>query len=84
MIKGILFDLDGTIVESESSRLKSSNQVLKEFNIEISQKDWNSKYRRMNSTPMFEDIIKKHKITATAKELCKKAQIGRASCRERV
>ena len=35
MIKGVMFDFDGTIVDSEVSRFKSSNEVLKKFNIGI-------------------------------------------------
>ena len=37
MIKGVLFDFDGTIVDSEVSRLQSTNLVLREYGIQITQ-----------------------------------------------
>lgn len=80
MIKGILFDLDGTIIDSEPSRLKSSNMVLKDFNIQISQKEWNEKYKRKSSIDIFLDIKKQNNLDFNANDLYKKSH----SIREKI
>ncbi len=49
MIKGILFDFDGTIVDSEKSRKNSLNEVLLEFNLCISEERWKNEFLRIRS-----------------------------------
>lgn len=57
MIKGILFDFDGTIVDSEKSRLYSLNKVLENFKLKISKNAWEKKYMRLNSKPILNEIL---------------------------
>ncbi len=64
MIKGVLFDFDGTIVDSERSRFESINKTLERYNIKISKNDWNKKYLRLNTRPIFEQILKENNIDA--------------------
>ncbi|MCA9460063.1 MAG: HAD family phosphatase [Nanoarchaeota archaeon] len=57
MIKAVLFDFDNTIIETEESRFFSINEVLREFGLILTREDWNSKYRRENSKPIFQKIF---------------------------
>ena len=59
MVKGIIFDFDGTIVDSEISRLKSLNIVLEDYGYKITDEAWNLNYRRLRSVDILEDIKKR-------------------------
>lgn len=73
MIKGILFDFDGTIVDSERSRLESINKVLEKYDINISETDWVNKYLKLNTKPIFEQILKENDIQGYPSELYKES-----------
>lgn len=77
MIKGVLFDFDGTIVESEESRFLAINKTLESFNVEIIRKEWNNEYKKMNTTPIFQNLIDKNNINANAIDLYHKSHILR-------
>jgi beta-phosphoglucomutase-like phosphatase (HAD superfamily) len=57
MIKGILFDFDGTIVDSEISRYMSINYILENYHIEISKKDWDEKYKSLGTRDILDEIL---------------------------
>jgi len=61
--KGILLDFDGTIVDSEKSRLESLNEVLKEFKVNISQNEWEVTYRSLGSALILDILKEKYKLT---------------------
>jgi HAD superfamily hydrolase (TIGR01509 family) len=73
MIKGVLFDFDGTIVDSEPSRFWSTNKVLSRYGVAISEEEWNRRFRRIPSLPIFRDVLDKEGITADAEELYQEA-----------
>lgn len=59
MIKGVIFDFDGTIVLSEESRFFSLNKVLSEFDVQISQEQWDEDYKKLSSKEVFALLLKK-------------------------
>lgn len=73
MIKGVLFDFDGTIVDSEISRFESTNAVLQKYNIKISRKEWDEKYKRLPSVMIFNDVLQVNEVEADSEELYKQA-----------
>ena len=79
MVKALLFDFDGTIVLSEKSRLWSLNKVLREFGVEISENEWSSKYKRMNSHDVLLDIKKKQNLDYDVEEIYNKAASFRSN-----
>jgi len=77
MVKGIVFDFDGTIVDSEISRLKSLNVVLRDYNYKISDAAWNLNYRRLRSVDILEDIKKRKKFNYDSNKLYEKSHFIR-------
>ena len=55
MIKGILCDFDGTIVDSEISRFISINHVLEDYKIKISKENWDKRYKSLGTKKILED-----------------------------
>ncbi|MFP4402280.1 MAG: HAD family hydrolase [Candidatus Nanoarchaeia archaeon] len=77
MIKGILFDFDGTIVDSEHSRYESSKQVLKEYGFDLTQQLWDTTYKSLSSQELFDDVIKQLLLEISSEELYQKAHTQR-------
>ncbi len=73
-VKAVLLDFDGTIVLSEESRFWSTNEVLKSYNLSISQKEWDISYKRMNSRDIYKDISLKNNISIPIEETYLKAK----------
>lgn len=73
MIKGILFDFDGTIVNSEISRFKSSQEILKKYGFDLTQQLWEYKYKALSSKALFEDVIQVLNLTISSDELYEQA-----------
>lgn len=73
MIKGILFDFDGTIVNSELSRFKSSKQILSEYGFDLTQELWDKKYKALSSKELFEDVIQLLNLSISSNELYEQA-----------
>lgn len=72
-IKAILFDFDGTLVDSEHSRFESSKRILKKFDFDLTDELWESKYKALSSKELFEDMIEKLNLSITSDELYFKA-----------
>ncbi len=72
-IKGVLFDLDDTVVYSEESRFRATNRVLETYCIEISREEWKKQFRSLGSLKMFDILKKKHHLNYDSKELYKQA-----------
>ncbi len=79
MEKGVIFDFDGTIVDSEIPRLMSLNEVLKleGINYIISDEAWNLNYRRLRSVDILEDIKKRNNFDYDSYKLYEKSHIIR-------
>lgn len=54
-IKGIIFDLDGTLVDSEPNYFKSDKKLFDEYGIDLTE-DINNKYIGISSQDMMKDI----------------------------
>ncbi|NQZ84878.1 MAG: HAD family phosphatase [Nanoarchaeales archaeon] len=72
-LKGILFDFDGTIVNSEESRYQSIKHILKEFKINFTKSDWETRYKSFGTTKIFEIFKKQTKANWNCEELYDKA-----------
>ena len=58
MLKAVIFDFDGVITDSEILHLRAFNKVLAQFNVEISRKDYYSKYLGYTDTDCYKRLIK--------------------------
>jgi beta-phosphoglucomutase len=58
MLKAVIFDFDGVITDSEILHLRAFNKVLAQFNIEISRKDYYSKYLGYTDIDCYKQLIK--------------------------
>ncbi len=77
MVKGVIFDFDGTIVDSEIPRLRSINEVLKDYNYKISEEVWNLNFKRFRTIDIFEFIKKEKKFDYNSYEMYKKSHFIR-------
>jgi len=73
MIKGVLFDFDGTIVDSEISRYKSIKAILSKYDISFTKKDWDLKFKSMGSVDIFEMFKKKLNLSWKSNEMYNKS-----------
>lgn len=73
MIKGVLFDFDGTIVDSEPSRFNSLNKVLEDFNYQIQPSEWNLNYKKYSSMKILNIIKEKYNLNFDVKQLYDKS-----------
>ncbi|MHA2203477.1 MAG: HAD family hydrolase [Candidatus Hodarchaeales archaeon] len=62
VLEAIIFDLDGTIVNSHEVHWYAFNDYLKQFNIQISWIDWINKHLGEKSEVIWENVVGKHKI----------------------
>ena len=68
MIKAIIFDLDGVIVESEKAHIEAEQQAFLEHGVQISAEGLH-KYTGTTAKMMFTELIKKHKLNTTFEEI---------------
>ena len=66
--RGAFFDADGTLMETESIQLAAWNDVLKKYNIELSESDY-MHYAGMGTRTVSDDLIKKYSIDIDAESL---------------
>jgi len=59
MLRAIVFDFDGVITDSEILHLRSFNQVLAQYGVEISTKDYYKEYIGLSDLDCFKDLINK-------------------------
>ncbi len=60
MLKAIIFDCDGVIVDSEPHHLKAFQMVLASEGIPLSQKEYNETYLAMDDKGCFEAVLSAH------------------------
>ena len=67
MIKAVIFDFDGVIVNSKECHLKSFNEAISELNIEITEREFSKSFGKPGKYILM-DVFKKHKIKADAEK----------------
>jgi beta-phosphoglucomutase family hydrolase len=68
VIKAVIFDMDGVIVESEPVHIRAEKQTLQKYGIRTSSEEL-QKYTGTTAKFMFEDLIKKYGLAATSEEM---------------
>lgn len=76
--KGILLDFDGTVVDSETSRFKSSQIILEKYGFNLTEELWEEKYKSLSSKALFEEVILELNLDLTYEELYSQAKVLRA------
>jgi len=68
LIKAVIFDLDGVIVESEDAHIESERQTFQKHNVKISAEELHT-YTGTTAKAMFTDLIAKYKLNTTFQEI---------------
>jgi beta-phosphoglucomutase family hydrolase len=71
-IKAIIFDLDGTLIDSESNYYEADKKVLAEYGIFNFDQEMKKKYIGIGTKDMMQDIREKYSIADTIEDLVKK------------
>jgi len=74
MLKAILFDLDGTLIDSEHFHFDCWNEVLHDYGIELSYNDWVQNYAGIPMPSNAACLIKKYQLTVSHGELVNKRE----------
>jgi HAD superfamily hydrolase (TIGR01509 family) len=70
MLKAVIFDMDGVIIDSEPSHLKLENEMYKKLGIEVTG-DEHHTFVGTTSQYMWEALKNKHKLSQSLEELVK-------------
>ena len=62
MLKAVIFDMDGVIIDSEPFHLKVNREIFRELNIKFSEKDY-SAYIGVSNDEMWSDIKEKNNLS---------------------
>ena len=73
MIKGVIFDMDGVIVDTEHLHIKAEKQVMAKYNIEITDEQL-LQYTGSTSFFIFSALIKKYNLNVGYKQLFKEKE----------
>jgi beta-phosphoglucomutase family hydrolase len=68
MIKAVIFDLDGVIVESENTHVEAEKQTLLKYGVQISTEELR-RYTGTTAKLMFSELIKKYNLNTTFEEM---------------
>lgn len=68
MIKAVIFDLDGVIVESENAHIEAEKQTLLKYGVQISADELH-KYTGATANVMFTELITKYKLDTTFEKM---------------
>ena len=80
--RGVLFDLDDTVVYSEESRFRATNNVLEHYSIKVSKIEWKQQFRSLSSLKMFDILKEKYNLDYDSKEMYKQAHTRRLEIEE--
>ncbi len=69
LIKYIILDFDGVIVDTEPIHLKAFQQILKDVGIELKESEYYSKYLAYDDTTFFHECLKDHGIRKDESEI---------------
>ncbi len=67
MLRAVIFDFDGVITDSEILHLRSFNQVLAKYGVEISTKDYYKEYLGLSDFDCFKALVNKKVLQEPAK-----------------
>src|SRR5260221_1562851 len=62
MLKALLFDLDGTLIDSEFFHYECWNEILKESDVELTYEDWLKNYAGVPLPTNAKNLIEKYHI----------------------
>ena len=68
-IKALLFDLDGTLIDSEFFHYECWNEILSEYNVTLTYKDWLSNYAGVPLPKNAQNLLAKYEIDAVLEEV---------------
>jgi beta-phosphoglucomutase family hydrolase len=68
MIKAIIFDMDGVLIDSEPIHLKATNRILKKFGVELKGEE-NLAYQGMNELDYWKELVKKFSLPSEPEKL---------------
>lgn len=71
MLKAVIFDMDGVIIDSEPLHFESDKRVMREYGHEITNEELNH-YVGVANPEMWEDIRSRHQLAVTLEELLDK------------
>ena len=75
MIKAALFDLDGTIAESEALHREAFNQLLQQWGLRITKKDWSGKFIGTGSRFIAQWYIRKYHLPVDLDEFVEQRRV---------
>ena len=67
-LKAVIFDLDGSIVDSERAHLVTFNETLAPLGIRIDERSWRKAYAGIGSVAIVEDLFRRHKVDKSVME----------------
>jgi beta-phosphoglucomutase family hydrolase len=71
MLKAVIFDMDGVIVDSEPAHLRVCLRLFKDMNIDISEEEY-KKFIGVSNTSMWTTLKNDYKLGQTVEELAKR------------
>jgi len=74
MLKALLFDLDGTLIDSEQFHLGCWNQILSDAGIELDINDWTENYSGIPMPTNARRLIEKYSLSFSHEELIRKRE----------
>jgi len=69
MLQAVIFDFDGVITDSEILHLRSFNEVLSAYDVEITIRDYYQNYLGLTDMGLFTLLIEKHTLKVDSAEL---------------
>jgi len=69
MLRAVIFDFDGVITDSEILHLRAFNEVLADYRIEITTKDYYKDYLGLTDFDCFESLISEGRLKISAGEI---------------
>ncbi len=68
-IKGVIFDMDGVISDTQKMHASVEEKLLKKYGIEMNSDEITEKYAGMPDKEFFEKIFKDHKVSVNVEEI---------------
>ena len=74
MLKALVFDLDGTLIDSEQFHLGCWNHILADAGIELDINDWTENYSGIPMPTNAKRLIEKYNLSFAHEELIRKRE----------